>query len=361
MSVRDKLLVVGPAWVGDMVMAQSLYKQLWRRYAQPEIHVLAPPWSLPILQRMPEVTRGVELRAAHGEVALGKRWRLGRRLRREAYDRAIVLPRSLKAALVPFFASIPVRTGFLGEQRYGLINDVRQFDPVRLDQTVKRFVALGCDDGEALPVELPRPELETRPLSVDELREKLGLTRGRDVVALMPGAEYGVAKQWPIEYYSRLAGRLAGAGFEVWVLGSAKERSLGDAIVADGERKHVHNLCGRTTLDEAVDLLSAAAVAVTNDSGLMHVASAVGTHVVAIYGSSTPDFTPPLTKRKTVFYERLECSPCFKRTCPLHHLRCLRDICVDVVFSAATAVVDERGRAEPAATIAKESEDRSLD
>jgi heptosyltransferase-2 len=306
-----KLLVVGPSWVGDMVLAQTLYTLLRERDAALRIDVVAPAWSLPLLERMPEVERGIELAVAHGELGLGKRMHVARRLAREGYERAIVLPRSLKAALVPFLARVPVRTGFRGEARYGLINDMRPFDPKRLDQTVKRFVALG-----------------------------LGV--GTPAVALMPGAEYGPAKRWPVERFAALAARLVAAGLEVWVLGSQKERELGRAIEHGDERGRIRNLCGETRLEEAVDVLAASTAAVTNDSGLMHVAAAVGTHVVAIYGSSSPDFTPPMTQARTIIRVGIECSPCFERECPLGHLRCLRDIGVDTVLAATLAAVGAR-------------------
>jgi heptosyltransferase II len=346
----QKLLVVGPSWVGDMVLAQSLYKLLRRRAPQTEIDVVAPPWSMPLLDRMPEVARGIELAVGHGELALRVRRTLGRRLAEEGYARAIVLPRSFKAALVPFFAGVPVRTGFLGEGRWGLINDVRPFDAKRLDQTVKRFAVLGCEAGEELPGVLPRPTLDARFASFAALDERLGLTGGGAAVGLMPGAEYGPAKQWPAERFGELAARLAAEGLRVWVLGSAKERALGDAIAAADAMGRVRNLCGETRLDEAVDVLAACTVAVTNDSGLMHIGAAVDTHVVAIYGSSSPDFTPPLTDESTIIRLGLECSPCFERTCPLGHLRCLRDIGVERVLAATLDAVrgGRAGRRRPA-------------
>lgn len=343
MSAAGKTLVVGPAWVGDMVMAQSLYKLLRRRAPERGIDVVAPSWTLPLLARMPEVDRGIELDAGHGELALGRRYALGRRLRGEGYTHALVLPRSLKAALVPFFAAIPRRTGYLGEMRYGLINDRRPFDPVRLDQTVKRFVALGCEPDEALPDPLDPPALEPSPERLAALRARFGLGGESEAVALMPGAEYGPAKRWPAERFSRLAARLAERGVDVWIVGSARERPIGETIVSGAGAPRVHNLCGDTALEDVVDLLAAAKAAVTNDSGLMHVAAAVGTHVVAIFGSSSPDFTPPLTHRRTIIRRGLPCSPCFERECPLGHLRCLREIPVDEVFDAALDALGPRG------------------
>ena len=350
MSRGPKYLIVGPSWVGDMVMAQSLYRLLMRREPSAEIHVVAPLWSLPILERMDEVSRAIELPVAHGETALAKRYAVGKALRSEGYTHAIVLPRSLKSALVPFFARVPVRTGYRGEWRYGLINDMRPFDRERLDQTVKRFAELGlaAADSDRPALEFPRlridPEAQARTL------QRLGLLGTENVVALLPGAEYGPAKQWPADSYADLAGRLAHVGISVWVLGSEKERDIGDRIVHGAGHAAVRNLCGETSLGEVVDVLGAAHVAVTNDSGLMHVAAAVGANVVAIYGSSSPQMTPPLTSKKHVFYLDLECSPCFERECPLGHLRCLRDIGVDEVCSIViTALGQPRAAQRPGA------------
>ena len=325
-----------------MVMAQSLYKLLQSRNPGLRIDVIAPPWSKPILDRMPEVNRAIELDVAHGEVAVGTRWKLGRRLRGRGYRRAIVLPRSLKAALVPFLAAVPVRTGYRGEWRFALINDARSFDPVRLDQTVKRFIALGLpqDEGE-LPLP-PRPSLRTDVENLRSAVQRLGLTPTAATVAIMPGAEYGPAKRWPAHRFGALAARLAGAGSQVWLLGSESERNLGEEVRVAADHEGVINLCGRTTLADAVDLLGAAAVAVTNDSGLMHVAAAVDTHVVSLYGSTTPRFTPPLTERKDVLHRNLECSPCFRRKCPLGHFNCMMELSVDEVANVAMAALDGR-------------------
>ena len=328
MTGTDKVLVVGPSWVGDMVMAQALYKLLRRDDPKVEIHVIAPPWSLPVLERMPEVARGLELAVGHGEVGLGRRFKLARRLRGERYTRAIVLPRSAKAALVPWLARIPRRTGFRGEWRYGLLNDVRALE-ARLDQTVKRFVALGqprdADVPAVLPAEL-QPRLRSDSRNLDRLRATHGLKPGGRIAALMPGAEYGPAKRWPAAHFGVLAAALASADADVVVLGSAKERAIGDEVVARAANARVRNLCGATSLADVVDLLAAADVAVSNDSGLLHVAAAAGAPVVAIYGSSSPKFTPPLTAAAAVVSLEIECSPCFARECPLKHLKCLNEL-----------------------------------
>jgi heptosyltransferase-2 len=305
-----------------MIMAQSLFRLLKSRQPDRPLDLVAPAWSLPVIERMPEVRRGIVLPLAHGELGIGKRRALARELKTTQYGQAIVLPRSMKAALLPFFAGIPRRTGFRGEMRYGVINDRRPFDKAVLDQTVKRFVALGLEPGEALP-ELPLPALKVDKKNQQRLVAELQLATGAAVVAMMPGAEYGPAKCWPVGYFAELAAALHAAGGEVWVLGSAKEAALGDEIAGGG---HARNLCGKTQLADVIDLLAMAQHAVSNDSGLMHMAAAAGCHVIGIYGSTSPGFTPPLTVRQTLHYLDLDCSPCFQRECPLGHLRCLRDI-----------------------------------
>ena len=330
-ATSRRILVVGPSWVGDMVMAQSLFKALKQRGAC-DIDVLAPGWSLPILERMPEVRRGVVMPLGHGEFDLAKRRQLGKSLAGEGYDQAIVLPGSLKSAFVPFFAGIPQRTGFRGEMRYILLNDLRKLDKVALPMTVQRFAALAAPAGTPLPEPFPMPRLVAQADNQPRLREKHGLPAEVPAVAFMPGAEYGPAKQWPIPHFAALARSLAEQGFQVWVLGSNKDREAGEAIAAGNPA--VHNLAGLTALGDAVDLLAMSAAAVTNDSGLMHVAAALDVPLVAIYGSSSPEHTPPLSARVSIQTLRLDCSPCFKRVCPLGHTRCLTDIAPERVLAA---------------------------
>lgn len=330
---QRRYLIVGPSWIGDMVMAQSLFITLKQQYPDCMIDVLAPEWSLPVIDRMPEVDEGIASDVAHGEFSFCKRRAYGRQLRGKAYTHAIVIPRSWKSALIPFFAGIPVRTGYKGEMRYGLLNDIRTLDKAILRQTVQRYVAHAYAENTAQAPATPFPVLRVDKENQQALLEKFSLSSDRPVVCMMPGAEYGPAKQWPIEYYAELANELVNAGWQVWVLGSEKDRGAGD-VIADAAERDIHNLCGKTQLVDTIDLLALASCAVTNDSGLMHVAAASGITVNAIYGSSTPDYTPPLTaeSKQKIFYRRLDCSPCFKRECPLGHLDCLRGIKVKDVF-----------------------------
>ncbi len=333
MAGAQKILVVGPAWVGDMVMAQSLFITLRERHPDAVIDVVAPQWSLPLLERMPQVRRGIALPIGHGEFGLGARWRIGRELRGEGYEQAIVLPRSLKAALVPFFAGAKRRTGYRGEMRYGLLNDIRPLDKSLLTQTVQRFTALGLEPGEALPPPVAQPKIEIDRVNQQACLERLQLSLEKPVIGLLPGAEYGPAKQWPAQYYGELAAKLAGQGYQVWQFGSAKDRQAAEEIdLASGGCTTI--LCGETSLVDAIDLIAACRAVVSNDSGLMHIAAAVGTPLVAIYGSSTPDYTPPLSEQAEVCYLGLECSPCFKRECPKQSTECLYDITQEQVTAA---------------------------
>ena len=319
----SKVLIVGPAWIGDMVMAQSLCKTLRQRDPELTIDMYAPGWSLPVVRRMPEVGAALESPFRHGEFDWRARRREGRRLREREYDRAIVLPRSFKSALVPWHAGIPVRTGFRGEMRFGLLNDIRRLDPVTLPRTVDRYVALGLERG-AHPDAVPHPGLSVDRENQRALRESLALHDPARVVGLLPGAEYGPAKQWPATSFRELAAALTRAGIGVWIFGSDAERPLGDSIAAGADG--AVNLCGRTSLADAIDLIALCSDVVTNDSGLMHIAAATGVRVVAIYGSSSPHYTPPLTDDATIVWLQLSCSPCFDRECRYGHYRCLREI-----------------------------------
>lgn len=327
----QKILVAGPAWVGDMVMAQSLFITLKQRPHPVEIDVLAPAWSNPILARMPEVREIINLPVNHGELGLIERYKLGKSLRSKQYDQAIITPRSYKSALVPFFAQAKQRTGYRGEMRYGVLNDIRKLDKNILKQTVQRYAALGAEGDASDAPDTPFPKLRIDNNNLQKLLTKFDLNLNAPVIALLPGAEYGEAKRWPIKYYAELATKLQEQGFQVWILGSKKDHAA--AVSISLENKAI-NLCGKTQLEDSIDLLSVCKSAVTNDSGLMHIAAAVDIPLIAIYGSSTPDYTPPLTTKAKIQYLNLGCSPCFKRKCPLGHTQCLNDIKVETILES---------------------------
>ncbi|WP_269532523.1 lipopolysaccharide heptosyltransferase II [Chitinimonas sp. BJYL2] len=327
-----RILVVAPAWVGDSVMAQPLYQRIKQYRPDAHLTVMAPDWTLPLLERMPEVDATLRNPFGHGALKLGKRWQLGRSLKRK-FDQAILLPNSIKSALVPWFARVPIRTGFVGESRYGLLNDIRTLDPKALPMMVERFAILAEPGGKPLPRPVPAPHLTIRPESQQAALKALGLDLDRPVVAFCPGAEFGPAKRWPARHFAELARRLSSQGYAIWLFGSSKDRGETEAIARMAGVPLV-DLAGRTTLAQAIDLLSLAHLVVTNDSGLMHVAAALERPLVALYGSSSPEFTPPLNERAEVVTLDLECSPCFERNCPLKHFDCMEKLGCDQVEAA---------------------------
>lgn len=373
-----KILIIAPSWVGDAVMVQPMLRRLRERHPNAAIDAFAPPWVAPVLERMPEIRRVIANPLAHGELNLKARWRLARELRREAYDHAIVLPNSLKSALLPFFAGIPLRTGFCGEMRYGLVNDMRRLDKQTLPLMVERFAYLAERPHAPLRRPLEYPHLETDANRIRATLDKLGLTPRKPVAAFCVGAEYGPAKRWPAAHFAELARKLADAGNEVWLLGSARDEEIGLEIEqiyfkltssapsdhnkrlsrllplpfagegwgeggslaekGSGEGENaLRNLCGKTGLAEAIDLLAAADLAVVNDSGLMHIAAALDKPMIALFGSSSPGFTPPLSERARILSLKLPCSPCFKRVCPLGHFDCMIKLTPQRVFDEIAA------------------------
>ncbi len=325
------ILAVGPSWVGDTVLSQPLLRLLKDRHPGAQIDYLAPPWTLPLLARMPEVRAGIENAFGHGTLQLAARRKFGHSLRAGGYDQAIVLPNSFKSALIPWFAGIPVRTGFRGEARWGLLNDRRRLDAQALPQMAQRFAALALPAGAVLPT-LPPPALASSAADQAALLARLHIDRDKPAIAFCPGAEYGPAKRWPAAHFAALARNLAARGYAVWLVGSPRDHTVAETITQAGDGACV-NLCGKTSIAEAVDLLAAARLIVTNDSGLMHVAAAVGRPLVALYGSSSPQFTPPLSAQARIVSLNVECSPCFARECPLGHFKCLNDLAPERVFA----------------------------
>ncbi len=330
------MLIAGPAWVGDMIMAQSLFMVLKRRDPAPRIHVLAPAWTLPVLERMPEVDATVEMPVGHGRLGFGRRLKLGRKLREVGYAQSIVLPNSWKSALTPFWARIPLRTGWLGEMRYGLLNDARRIDKRRWPLMVDRFVALAYPETQADAVPAaPGPRLEIKAVQVQQALRDLGIQKRarRPLLALCPGAEFGLSKCWPARYYGELAAHMQRSGWDVWLFGSRNDAPICKEVNA-AAGGICADLSGRTRLGQAVDLLSLADRVVSNDSGLMHVAAALGHPLVAVFGSTDPTHTPPLSDKARVVSLGLDCSPCFKRSCPLGHNNCMRQLPVERVLQA---------------------------
>jgi heptosyltransferase-2 len=311
----QRILVVAPNWIGDALMAQPLLARLREKRPGVKLDVLAPEWVAPVAKRMPEVDVVIPVPFRHGSLQLGSRWKLGRALKHR-YDEAIVLPNSWKSALVPFLAHIPVRTGYVGESRFGLLNRLHR-NPDR--HMREHYARLAESPGDEARRPLPQPCLKMDSAQVAATCKRFDVLAPYAV--LCPGAEYGPAKRWP--YFAELATRLA---LPAVLLGSRNDADAAAGIDAK-------NLVGKTTLDDAIDLIAGAQYVVTNDSGLMHVAAALGRPLVALFGSSSPEKTPPQAERARVLWLKPECSPCFERECPLGHFRCMREISVDQVLA----------------------------
>ncbi len=303
-----KILVIGPSWVGDMMMSQSLYRTLKAAHPDAQIDVMAPAWCRPLLARMPEVNEALAMPLGHGALEIGERRRLGKSLRARGYDRAYVLPNSFKSALVPFFAGIRQRVGWRGEMRYGLLNDMRVLDKPAFPLMVERYVALAYDkdrikSARDLPQPLLWPQLQVSAEEKAATAAAFALNDQRPAIGFCPGAEFGPAKRWPHYHYAALAQQLIEQGKQIILFGSAKDHATGEQILQtlpEAARPFCRNLAGETQLEQAVILLAHCHAVVSNDSGLMHIAAALNRPLVALYGPSSPDFTPPLSQQARV-------------------------------------------------------------
>ena len=313
------------------MMAQSLFMALKKSFPGCLIDVLAPAWSLPLLDRMPEVTKAIVMPLQHGQFALMTRFKIGQQLRLNNYDQAIVIPNSWKSAFIPFFANIPKRTGFVGEFRWGLLNDTKCLDKNLLTMTVQRFVALGLPKNDTQPPDYHNPSLSISKPGQDAVIQKFSLTPTEKILVLCPGAEYGSSKRWPADYFAEIAQVKIKQGWQVWLLGSEKDKDAAE-VINKLTNQQCRDFIGQTTLIEAIDLMSLGNTVVANDSGLMHLAAALNKNVIAIYGSTPPEFAPPLCKKAQTVSLNLSCSPCQKRVCPLYpvghpnHTQCLTGI-----------------------------------
>jgi heptosyltransferase-2 len=335
-----RALVIAPNWIGDALMAQPLFSLLRKLHPRIVIDAVAPAWVAPVLERMPEIHDVYATDLAHGKLQMLRRWQLASDLRDVGYDAAYVLPNSFKSALIPFMAGINLRIGYTGESRYGLLN-VRHANPPK-DQRppmVNQYAALAYAPGAKLPwlqenatVPMPVPHLDLDLNEAARVSTRFNLDTRAPLVVFCPGAEFGPAKRWPPEHFASLAQFIAQSFpyARIVALGSPKDAPLAQAI-AD-RAPNVRNLCGQTSLGEACALISRASAVVTNDSGLMHVAAALRRPLVAVFGSTDPRHTPPLSDLAKVQWLHLECSPCFARECPLGHLNCLRELGADQVF-----------------------------
>jgi heptosyltransferase-2 len=330
------LLLVPYMWIGDFVRCHTVVRLLGARFPSSPIDVLATAMVAPLLDYMPGVRKGIVWGLPRKRLALAQHRALAARLRAEGYGRALVMPRTWKSALAPWLAGIPERTGFAGESRFVLLNDIRWGERA-LPRMVDRCVALALPKGAALPPEYPLPQLEVPAAEIAAWRQRLDLAVSGRVAAFAPGA-VGPSKRWPAGYYAEAARRLLAEGFSVWVLGGPGETTLAAEIAAGSDR--VRDLTG-ADLRNAILALAVADVAVSNDSGLLHVAAALGTPSIGIFGPTSPWHWAPLNPLAAVIETdtQVECRPCHKPTCRYGHHRCMREIPAERVAAAALAAL----------------------
>jgi heptosyltransferase-2 len=325
---RRPILIVPYMWIGDFVRCLSVVKLLKRRFPARPVDILSTALCAPLADYAPQVRQTIIADLPRNRLAYPAHRELAERLRREGYGSALVMPRTWKGALAPALAGIPERTGFVGELRFGILNDIR-FGERRLQRMVNRCAALALPKGTELPTDLPLPELRVPPAEIPIWRERLGLAGdSRPVAALAPGSK-GAAKRWPSEYFAALARRLAEQGLAVWVIGGPEEKTLAAEIVGRAGLR-IHDLTG-PDLRNAIVALAAADLSVSNDSGLLHVSAALGTRSIGIFGPTSPWHWAPLNPLAALVQttESLACQPCHKSVCPLGHHRCMRDIPVE--------------------------------
>jgi heptosyltransferase-2 len=321
-------------WIGDFVRCHTVIRLLQARFPNSPIDVLTTAMDAPLLDYMPGVRKGIVWDLPRKRLALAQHRALADRLRGETYARTLVMPRTWKSALAPFLAGIPERTGFAGEVRFGLLNDLRWGERA-LPRMIDRCVALALPKGAALPKDYPLPQLEVPDTEIAAWRQRLGLNESGRIAAFAPGA-VGPSKRWPAEYYAEAAKRLAAQGFAIWVLGGPGETGL--AVEIGAGTNNIRDLTG-PDLRNAILALAAADVAVSNDSGLLHVAAALGTPSVGIFGPTSPWHWAPLNPLAAVIETTTEvtCRPCHKPTCRYGHHRCMREIPAERVIAAALA------------------------
>lgn len=328
----SRSLIIAPQWIGDAVMTEPLLRRLHARGEA--LTVGALPWVAPVYRTMPQVAEVIEFPFAHGGLQFKARRALAKQIEGR-FDTAYVCPNSLKSALLPFLASIPKRVGYLGEARVGMLTH-RLKNPSK-GQRPPMVAFYSALSGEA-DVAQDRPRLQVDAAQRDATLATLSL-QAAGYYVFVPGAEYGPAKRWPASRFAELAQSL---DLPVLLLGSGKEAALCEEIAARANTPQAgrcRSLAGKTTLLDAFGLIAAAKAVVSNDTGLMHVAAALDVPQVAIFGSSSPLHTPPLSEQAQVIWLKndaayqppLDCAPCFERDCPLGHLRCLRDITAERV------------------------------
>ncbi len=324
-------------------MSLPLISLIGNKLPECQIDVLCSPWVGPIYRACPAVRTVIERHFQHGALQWSLRRSTAQELKNRGYDMAFVLPNSLKSALIPWLAGIPKRIGYQGEFRFGLINASLP-NPSRQARTpmMEHYARLiqGAF-GRATDLQnLPQPHLTMDATLLEWASHKIDTIGGTPYYVFAPGAEYGPAKRWPTTQFAQLANQILqnDPGAKIVVLGSQSDQTLGQEILqSTNQSDRIHNWCGTIPLNQSMALIAQCKSLISNDSGLMHIGAALSIPQIAIFGSSNPKHTPPLSKQAKVIWLGLECSPCYQRTCPLGHLNCLNQIDSNRIYSMLTS------------------------
>jgi len=337
----QSILIIAPNWIGDAVSTQPLLANLKVLYPDSKIDILASNWVAPVYRACSEVHEVIEAKFEHKKLQWNLRKEIAKEIEAKNYQACFVLPNSFKSALIPWLANIPFRIGYRGELRFGLIN-LALDNPSKVNRPpmVEHYLVLSqlLKDDESIPLDKLVPKLNVSGAAKEQVGQKLqDANINRDFIyAICPGAEYGPSKRWPTEHFAVLAQQLIkqNSNNQIVLLGGKNDYSLAQEITSQSKLvSNIHNWCGNTSLDEAIALIGMSKAVVSNDSGLMHIAAALQIPQVAIFGSSDPAHTPPLSDRAKIMWLNMSCSPCHKRVCPLGHLRCLKDILPEQVLA----------------------------
>jgi len=336
------ILIIPYMWIGDFVRGHSVVRVLNQRWPNRPVDLLTTTLCAPLVDYMPGVRAGIVWDLPRSRLAVAKQWGLANLLRARNYGTALVLPRTWKSAIAPALAGITERVGLIGEARFGLINQWRRGEKA-LPRFIDKNAALALPDGGALPPEWPVPQLRVPGEEVDRFRQVNGLGQG-PAVALAPGS-VGASKRWA--YYPQAARLLVERGFDVWVVGGPGEKTLATEIGAEGGR-HVRDLTGND-LRNGILAMAAAGLAISNDSGLMHIAAALGTPTMGIFGPTSPYHWAPLNGLAATVQTKTQvpCQPCHRPVCTMNDHRCMRDIAAAEVVEAATRLLDRNAIAAP--------------
>lgn len=323
-STKENILVITPSWVGDCIMIQPFLALLKKHFTSCKITILAPPWTIDLTRHMIDADDFIECPIPWKKWQIKQRWEMAQEIKKHHFTRAYILPKSIQSALIPFWAKIPIRIGFLGKLRYGLLTHIHPLNPGDMPCVVARFSSLAYDDPSSAPEDGPLPKLFSLENNRRRLLQKLSLFTSQPVIALCPDAEFGPSKEWPIEHFIQIASYYGIRGYQIWILGSEKAQAYGDQIVQEADTGI--NLCGKATLNEIIDLLGLCNIVISNDSDLMYASIALNRPTIALYGSSTPDRTPLFAQNAHTISVNLPCSPCFRRQCPFKHTNCMAQI-----------------------------------